>query len=300
MTGAGSSRVAFRAEASQFESDDTATWYQPGKNIQVENLSIDNQSTRKRDPDDVTPQGSREGTFVGQASLSWDLTDDNWHALLPLSSGSLSGPGDLAPTAEWFFETTALDDTDAQFTESLTTSGAAIQQATLSYTEGQDVRVSVQIIFGALSDAAPAAGAITQPTVDDVFTHHGTTITVGGRSQTAAQSATLTLSNLARRQEQQERTPLRMLVGAIEPEFSTDAVFSEPDQLQAALGGSTTSIGDLIDGEASGSFGLENGLGDTISYSLTDLDPVNYSWSNLIGDTDLTEPITYHLADVGV
>jgi hypothetical protein len=66
-----------------------------------------------------------------------------------------------------------------------------------------------------------------------------------------------------------------------------------------ALGGSTTSVADLITGESTGEFILENGNAETITYTLDTLDPTTYSWSDLVNpDTNLTEPVTYHVADV--
>lgn len=302
MTGAGTSRVAFRAESSFNTPDDTNDWILPGLNVSVGDFSIENNQQRNRKPDEVTPVGSRAGNFRGTLSLNFDYTGDEWHALVPFSGAgeSLSGAGGAAPTAEFYLNTTALDDTDAQFESDITVSGAATEAA-INYQQGEPDTVDLTIDFGALSSESPADGDIVEPSNADVFTHHGTSISVGGRSQTGAQSATLTLSNLARRQEQQSREPLRYVVGAIEPSFSTDALFTEEDQLTAALGGSTTSVADTISGEASAEFALSNGNGSTVTYELTQLDPQTYSWNALVDpETDLTEPVDYHLTDVAV
>lgn len=296
----GTSNVAFRQETSFNEPDAEGTWYQPGMNIEVGDLSISNELQRNRHPDQVAPEGSREGNALGTASVSWDLTDDNFHDLLPFENGSLVREGGPAPTAEWYFSTTALDDAGSQFSASVTAAGAAITQVDIQYQQGQNNRANATIEFGLLSDNSPGDGEIVKPSNADIYTHHGTDLTVGTRGQSGMQSATLTLSNLARRQEHQERGPRNMVIGAVEPEFQSDAIFSEVDQLEAATGGSTTSIGDLIDGE-DGEFSLENGQAETISYGLKNMQPNNYQWAALVdADTDLTEPITYHVANVEV
>ena len=301
MTGAGSAEVAARLEDGYLTPDTEGEWFQPGKDISVGDLSIDNQLTRNRDPDDATPDGSREGNFVGTASVSFTMTDDKWHDLLPFENGSLSQQGGLAPSAEWYFGVQALDDDLAEINESITAAGASVINAEVQYQEGQDVSVDLTIEFGDLSDSAPAAGEIVQPSSEDVYTHHGTDLSVGGVDQSAMQSATLSLANLARRQEQQARTPRAMVVGAIEPELTTDAIFSGPDQLELAVGGTTNSVGDMIEGEETGSLTFENGLGETIEYTLSKLQPIDYSFTALVEpDTDLTEPVTYHVANVEV
>jgi len=167
----GTARVAFREETSFGTADADGDWIQPGMNITVSEFNIENNQTRNRQPDDTTPDGSRVGNFVGTASLSWDLTDDKWHTLIPFrgTSNNLAGQGGAAPTAEWFFEATALDDTDTQFTQGLTVSGA-ITQADIEYTEGEPISVSVTVDFGALSSNSPAADAIIKPSNADIYT----------------------------------------------------------------------------------------------------------------------------------
>lgn len=298
MTGAGSAEVAYRVE-SNYLSAGAGSWIQPGVDVQVTDLTIDNQPNRNRQPDNNTPERSRVGNFSGTIGVTWALTDTNWHDLVPTSGGSLSGVGPAAPSAEWYFSTGALDSANAQFSQDLTAAGAALQNAEVQHQENEDVTVSATIPFGGVSGNTPTS--ITQPSASDVFTHHGASLSIGGTAQSGLTSATLSLANLSRFRQEASRTPLDAVVGATSPELSTDANFTEADQLEAAIGGnSVTSIADQIDGHASGSLDFTNGAGTTISYSLTRLQPANYQWTDLINaDGDLSEPVTYHVADVG-
>lgn len=302
MPQAGNARVAYRVEDGFLDPDTEADWKQPGVNISVNDLSIDNELERVRQPDDATPIGSREGNVLLQASVEFVLTDDNWAVdLLPLDGGTLSGSGRVVPTAEWVFEVEYLDADTTIDDETVTLAGAAVQEATVSYSDGEFVSVELTLIGGGLSGNAPSAGGIIQPDDDDVFTQHSVDISVGGRDAEVIQSATLSLNNLAERSEQQERTPRAMVTGAIEAEWETEAVFAEPDQLELATGDTTASIGDMIDGESSAEYHFENGLSDTVEFDLTDVQPANYEWSGLVDPEDeLTEPITWHVADVEV
>jgi hypothetical protein len=295
MPGAGSAEVAFRVE-SGFNSPGAGDWIQPGMDITV-TPDIDNELTRNRQPDDPTPARSRTGNFVGTVDVSFTLTDSEWHALIPDSSGSLSGASGIVPTAEWYFDVDALNSSGTgTFNQSLTTAGTAVTDATVNYQEGEVVTVDLTLAFGHLSDQTP--GTIVSPAAADVFTHHGVSLSVDTVSASALQTMSLSLNSLARRVDDQSRNAFSMVAGAMSPELSADAIFTEADQLKQALGGSTTSIADRVSGSG-GTITLENGNGDTITYALSDVQPTSYAWNDLVNpDTDLTESIQYHVSDV--
>jgi len=296
MPGAGSAEVAFRLE-SEFNTSGTGDWIQPGVDITV-TPDIDNELTRNRQPDDPTPERSRTGNITGTIDVSFALTDAEWHALIPTDGTSLAGASGIVPTAEWFFSVKALNSSGTgTFNQSLTTAGTAVTDATINYQEGEDVTVNLTLSFGHLSTETPAS--IVTPAAADVFTHHGVSFTVDSVSSSALQSLSLSLNSLARRVEEQSRNPFSMEAGEMTPELSTDAILTEPDQLKQALGGSTTTIADRVSG-SSGSIVFENGSGNTISYELSNLQPTNYTWNDLVNpDTDLTESVQYHVANVG-
>lgn len=296
MAGAGSAEVAYRLESSP-GSPGAGDWIQPGVDIAVSDLSIDNQPTRNRQPDDAAPAGSRVGNLVGTASLEWTLTDDNFHDLVPQDAGGLSGAGPGAPTAEWYFAVDALDDANAEFGSSITAANAALQSVDVQYQQGQDVRISASVGFGDVSDSTPTS--IEQPDEADVYTHHGTSLTVG-TNQAGLQSATLSLANLARRREQQERTPMDWVVGGFEPTLTTNAHFTDEDQLEAAIGNnSSTSIADQLDGVSAGTLEFENGQSEIVSYTLEGLSPANYAWNDLVNpDGDHGEDVTWNVDNV--
>lgn len=298
MPGAGSAEVAYRLEDSFATPDADDDWFQPGVDISV-TPDFDNELTRNRQPDDTTADRSRTGNFVGTADVTFTLTDDNWHDLIPFSSGSLSGAGRIVPTAEWYFSTTSLNSSGTgTFSESITTLGTAVVDAAVNYNEGEDVTVTLTLAFGDIGDNTPST--ITTPSAGDVFTHHGTSLTVDSVSASGLQTATLSLNGLARRVEDQTRNAFSYVTGAMTPELSADAVFTEDDQLSQALGGSTTAVDDRVTG-VTGTLSFTNGNASTISYELTTVQPTTYSWSNLVApDAELTEPITYHVGDVTI
>lgn len=299
MTGAGSATVLFTAENSYGDGPAAdPTWYQPGIDVSVTDLSVQQGLERSRHPDDPTPAGSREGNFEGGLGVSFALTDDNWHDLVFADGGTALPHSPMAaPSSTWY---TAVELPDGS-TEPRTPTGAIVQDAAVNYEQGSDVTVELTLLYGdePTDIAEPASADITTPSKADVFSWHGASFTVDGVSQALMSSATLSLSGLARFRRGQSRTPFDAVVDAIEPSFSTDAIFTERDQLALAAGSGST-IPDEV-GAVPGSFVLENGQGTSIEYSLSGLQPTTYSWSDLVTpDTNLTEPADYHVADVEV
>lgn len=303
MTGAGSATVAYALEDSYMgtltdsDADGTPEWYQPGVNVTVGDLSLENALERVRQPNDPTPAGSREGNFEGAASVSFTMTDDNFHDLVFADGGTaLPNSPMAAPSSTWYFAVDMPDGT----TEERTPTGAIVTEASINYQQGGEITVDLTIIYGDEPDTvtAPTDADIQQPSEADVFTWHGTTLNVNTLGQSLLQSATLSLSGLARFRRGQSRNPFDAVVDAIEPSFTTDATFTERDQLELAYGG--TSPQDTV-GKVDGTLTFENGQGTSISYNLTGLQPTGYSWSDLVApDTDLGEPLDYHITDVGV
>ncbi|ACM56367.1 hypothetical protein [Halorubrum lacusprofundi] len=298
MPGAGSAEVAFTPEP-EFGAGPGAdpTWIQPGIDVAVSDLSVQQALERSRHPDSPLPAGSRPRDFEGGIGLEFTLTDANWHDLVFANGGTaLPTSTTTAPSSAWYFATTLPDGT----VEPRTPTGTIITDAEVVYERASDIRVSLTGIYGFEPDdvTAPADGAIQQPSDEDAFSYHGATFSVDGLNQPLMQSTTISLAGLSRFRRGQGRHPYDAVTGAIEPAFSTDAIFTERDQLAAAVDDVDMSDYEQI-GKVPGSVTFENGQGDTIEYALSDLQPTSYNWSNLVAaDTSLSEPIDWHVTDI--
>jgi len=301
MSGAGSATVAFALEESyngalvDSDGDGTPEWYQPGIDITVGDLSVEQTLDRRRHPDDPTPAGSREGNWEGALSVSWSLTDTNWHDLVFADGGTALPHSPMTvPSATWYFEVEMPDGT----TEARTPTGAVVQEATINYEQGSDVTVELTILYGDEPDdvTAPADADIQQPSESDTFSWHGTSFDVDAMGQSLLQSATLSLSGLARFRRGADRKPYDAVTGPIEPSLSSDVTFTERDQLAMAVDNADETVG-----KVPATLEFSNGQGTTIAYNLSGVQPNSYSWSDLVApDSDLAEPIDYHVADVEV
>lgn len=296
MPGAGSATAAYAVENAYGELPADPTWIQPGIDITVSELSVAQALSRSRQPDDPTPAGSREGNWEGALGLQWTLTDANFHDLVFADGGTaLPNSPMRAPSATWYLAVELPDGS----TESRTPTGAVVQSASINYQQGEEVTVELTITYGDEPDdvATPADGSIQQPADEDAYTYHGASFSVDGLNQPLMQSATLSLSGLSRFRRGQDRHPYDAVVDAIEPSFSTDSVFTERDQLAAAVDDTAGTSGPV--GKVPAEFGLENGQGDTITYTLSGCQPTSYAWADLVApETSLSEPIEYHVSDV--
>lgn len=297
MTGAGSATVAYALEDEFGEGPGAeADWIQPGVDVSVTDLSVQQTLQRIRNPDDPRPLGSREGEWEGASTVEFTLTDGNFHDLVFADGGTALPAGvTRPPSATWYFAVELPDGT----TEERSAVGSVVVDASVDYQQGEDVSVTLTMLHADEPEDVADPSTIEQPSVDDVFTYHGSDLVVDSTAQALMQSASLSLSNLARMRRGQNRKPVDAVVGSIEPSLSTDAVFTEADQQTLAYG--STSGGIDIVGSVDATLSFENGQGETIEYDLSGVQPTSYSWADLVSpDTDLSEPIDYHVADVEV
>jgi hypothetical protein len=295
VTGAGSATVAYAVEESYGNPKTNPEWIQPGIDVTVSDLSVSQALSRSRQPDDPTPVASREGNWEGALSLSWTLTDGNFHDLVFADGGTdLPNTPTVPTSSQWYLDAELPDGTS----EARTPTGAVVADAAINYQQGDDITVDLTLVYGDEPDGISEPSSIQQPVESDAYSFHGASFSVDGLSQSLMQSATLSLTGLARLRRGQDRHPVDAVVDAIQPSFSTDAIFTERDQLALAVDDVDSGSYEQV-GQVAGEFALENGNGNTITYSLSNLQPTSYAWSDLVApDSDLSEPIEYHVTDV--
>lgn len=304
MTGAGSSEIAFAVEDTFATLPGTPTWYQPGENIEVGEASLDRALRRARQPDDPRPDGSREGNREGALSVSFALTDTNWHDLVfPATSPvGLAQSASLAPTATWYIKSEDPGTSRERFLQ-----GAAVESLSINYTQGEDVTIDLTIIYGEEIDAADAnspsvPSSIVQPTKDDIVTHSGVGFDLNASQlSTKLQSLTVDVAGMARFRRGQQQEPVDAVVGAYEPSATVEAIYEQDEQRELAYGSSgATQPADSMD-ESTATLTLDNPAGTLVTYDLSGLKPTNYDWASLVSaDEDITDPTEYHVTDVQV
>lgn len=300
MTSAGSATVAYAIEDSFATLPGTPTWYQPGENLSVDTASLDRALNRARQPDDPRPDGSREGNREVALSLSFSMTDTNWHPLVFAGTSALASSASLAPTATFYLAAETLPGTEERFIQ-----GAAVESFTLNYNQGEDVTVDLTIIGAQEIDADDAGspsvpGSISTPSKDDIATFAGFDFDLNGSQlSTKLQSVSLEVSGMARFRRGQQQTAVDAVIGAYEPSLTVEATLEDSTQRQLAYGTSgATQPQDTVD-SSSGTITVANPAGTLTTYSLSSLQPTSYDWSSLVAaEEDITEPVDYHLTDI--
>jgi len=300
MTGVGTGEVYYADEDTFKTLPGTPTWYEPGESITIDDLTLVRNLQRKRKPDDPRPEGSRAGNREVSLSLSWSLTDTNWHNMALANGGTgLATSGALAPTTSWYISSDTLSTLQEGFVQ-----GGAVKSWNVEYTQGEDVSVSMSIIGATWIDAADASAPSTpaapvRPSKDDIVTFAGADFNLNGSQlSTKLQSFNFEVSNAARFRRGQQQEPVDAVVAAYEPQFSVTAVLEDGTQRELAYGTSgATAPQDTVD-ESTGEITLANPAGSLVTYNLAKLQPEDTSWSNVISEEDTTDPTTYHATDI--
>jgi hypothetical protein len=296
MTTAGTATVALSPEASFNGSlSDVADWFQPGVDISVTGPSIERNQEAKRQPDETTPAAHRPGQLNVSATIEFAMAGDTqrWEDAVFHGGGSnndLPQTGGKAPSYHVFFSSQFLDGTDT----SITATGGIATSAEVSFDDGGDATVSLTMEFAEVDDTAttPSSGDITQPSADAVYPYHSLSLDVGTVTQTDLNSASFSVNSLHRLRYGLDQVAQAGVVDAIEPEASTDATYTEEDQLTLATtgttGGSLVNTADLV-------FALTNTNGTTQTYTVAGARPDSFEWSSLVdpGD-DLAESVTFN------
>jgi hypothetical protein len=297
MTGAGSATAAFVKEDSFQTEPADPTYYLPGRNLTIEDIELQNLLERLRDPDAVEAIESIAGRIEGAFAANWAVSADTHEHVRDIvfndaGTGFTSG---AAATSAWYLGVDYLSGTAQR-----ALSGVVPTEYSLSYDgDANTITASLTALYADETKATSITPtSITGPTNDSTVPFHGWSLDVDGATVQKLQSATLSVSNIARYITGPERTPLDAVIAAPESSLSFNAVFDGPDHIDLAYGGGGTSVSSTQDTVEAvpGTLTLSQGGSPVATYSLPQIKPDSYNWSDLVnGDNDLTEDVQAHV-----
>lgn len=305
MTGAGSANVAFALEDSFMTLPGTPTWKGPGENVEVGEASLERNLERARLPNDPRSDGSTEGNQQGALSVSWDITDTNFHDIVfaGTSAGGFPSGFTTAPTSTWYLSAETTGTTHERFLE-----GVVVESFTFNWQEGNNNwRAEMTASYAdeirgddAGSPATPAA--INRPSKDDIARTEGITFTIDGSlSFERLRSLSLELGGLGRLRFGPPQVAVDAVTGNFETSLSVTADVEGAEQLAFTYGSSGATQTETEVAERPASMSIENPAGTLATYNLSGLQPTNTDWQDLVSsDTDTTDPTQYHVTDVQV
>lgn len=296
---AGNVDVAFRAESAYLDPDEEGTWYQPGKNISVTELNLDNQLEALRDPNNPVPIDRLEGNFEGALGINCTLAGDPippWHDLVFAGDGALPSSGGRAPSAEWAIGLDYIGGTIER-----TAQGATVTEASLEWNNGQAWTVDLTLLYGNESkDDEFTPTEVETLGSEKTYNHAATDIQIDSVGVEGLSSFTLNLSELARLRQGLGRHPYEAVIGPINPTVDVQADFTDesPSHLELAYGDASEPADDV--GAAPITVDATNKDGDELGYAIDEAKPATYGWDELVEpDADEQENITFEIYDTG-
>lgn len=300
MTGAGSATLAFGHEQSLagdlVDSDDDGTpeYYKVGRNPTVSELELSNTLQRMREGDSVEAVDSvaqnLEGAFAIEATVSKDVHGEIEKLVFnDAGSGFTSG---LASSATFY---TGVDYIGGTCERAL--AGCIPLEYSLDYEQDGMATFSLSMAY---ADESPNTSItpsnITGPSDGGDVPFHGWTLTVDGAHVVKLQSASLSISNIARYHWGDQRTSIDAVLAAPETTLDATAIFNGPSRLELAYGSADATEPQDSLSSVSGSIKLAVGGSTVSTYSLPKLKPDTYSWTDLINsDEDLTDETSFHV-----
>lgn len=303
MTGSRTVAYVHEPAGDYLGSPSDTTYKVPGKNVTVNDVSLDNALQRVRLPDDPQAAESIAGTFQGAFEASWTLTTPWFHNHLfgdePAQSGS-SAPY----TYTWSFPT----------------SGSWQVQSSRWYlgvdlSSGSVERALEGVVFGRVS-ATCSVGETVHVTATGFYgdEQHNSSVTPGTLSGSGAaamtfdggaleipdstavgkiQDATLTVNSNARPERTWQRKPVGAVLGGVRTTLDATKIIEDATQLELAYGGGSTPSAD-VPGAADASLTFTASGSSELEYRLTGVTPSNYGWRNLAdADRDVLEDVSY-------
>jgi len=301
MTGAGSASVAFVKETAFDTLPGTPTYYLPGRNVTVSELSLDNLLQRMREPGNAEAVDSLAGNLDGAVSFDYAMSADTHGDVRDIvfndaGSGFTSGH---ATTSSWYLGVEYLDSISTTATAERHLKACIPLEYTISYEQGTNT-INESMTMGYADeefDTTLTPGFITGATARIDVPCHGSALPADASSVGARlQSATLTFQNMYRFIQGTSRTATDATLANPQATLDMASVFNTTDYLEQAYGaGGATSPQDQLTNVA-GSLAFDVAGSTVATYDLPKLKPNSYNWESLVGgEDDLTDPVTYHV-----
>ena len=299
MTGAGSGELLIAHEETlggtlvDSDSSGDPELYAPGRDPTLDELDLQRQLERQREPDAVEPVESVAQNLEGAVGISATVSSDV-HAEVEQVVFNDGGSGftNGRPNTATVF--TGIDYLDGTANRKL--SGCIPLSYELTYEQGGMVTYSLALAYQDEETDVPIPTAeVTR--VDDGTSapFHGFDLTIDGASVSKLQSATLSIDNISRFQRGTSHIPIDAVIAAPETTLDAEAIISGPDKLELAYGSTSATATQASMDSVSGSVTVEVS-GTTVStYALPQLKPDSYAWANILSTDDATESYTMHV-----
>jgi len=306
MTGAGSATVAFAKEQDLMgslvdgDSDGNPEYYLPGRNITVDEIEARNALERLTLPDQTESVESIAGQFETGLSASWAMSADrvdDVHDIVFNGAGQFVG-GDAASTSAWFI---GLNHLSGKAERALV--GVWPTEYSIEYSQDSNTVTETLTMVAAdeSENTSFTPSNIQSAGEGQTVPFHGAQLDIDAATQTALQSFTLTISNIAQPITGATRHPLDAVVQQPETTLDFTAIMKDgPDQLDYVYGQSgDTEPQDQVDG-VPGTITLDVAGTTAATFNLSNVTLNTAAWEELISKENTVESATAHVNGITI
>lgn len=300
MTGSRSVAYLHEPDGNYMGSPNDTTYKVPGKDITIEDISLENAIQRMRLPDDPQTYDAIAQTFEGAISMSWTETTPWWlnHVFggPPASSGT--GPYTYTWTfpgagSAWYIQSSRwfVGINHANGVAERELKGAVFGQLQSSISIGETVRTSVTGFYGdEQKNTALTPGSYQGKNATPMVFHGGELEIPNATTITRPQEATLEITTGARPEREWARKPVGAVLGAVETTLDLQKVITGTSQIDLAYGTTTAPTTGDVGGAADGTLRFTTGGTPQLEYQMTRVTPDTYNWQNAANiDADFLE-----------
>jgi len=298
MTGAGSGTLVACGEADfagslvDDDSDGDPDLFKLGRDPTITELSLSNALASMRQGDEAWAvediKQNFEGAFTVEAAVSEDVhaqIEDN----LVLNAADTIEPG-LSTSGRIFAGVDYLSGTATE--EYL---GCIPLEYSINYEQGSNVTYSLSMAYADQKpDPTTDLSTATEVSAGTTIAFHGFDLSIDGTTVSDLQSATLSLSDLARFHRGADPTPTRGVTAAPSAELTANALFTEPTRLDLARGATDSAPPDRLSSVA-GAITLNGPAGTLRTYNLQNVKPDTHNWNEIVSAEDANDETVFSI-----
>lgn len=272
------------------------SYYTPGGDITVSDLSLDNAAERIRTPGIANAYATVFQEFEGSITVEGTLMSEhlNW---LPYIFGTATSPYTFqtgaALSSRWYVGADPIAGTAER-----ELMGVIIPEASISCEQGETVSFELTCLYGDETKNTSLTQGSPIQLSGSPFVYHGGSLSVDGTPLALMQSATLSLNSQSRLMRGWNRHPEDAIMGPQETELELERVFRQDDSITGVGYGSSTATAPAKSPDGASAtldFTADDGTG-SLTANLGDCSANEYSWSNAGAiDEDMMEGSTLYV-----
>ena len=291
MTGAGSGDLVIDIEDSFTTAPSTPDPHRLGRNPTVDSSQLLNNTEELSQDGEIENQETQPQRFRGELTLSSYVSGSTYPTIMDFvfdGAGVFSGP---KPTSARIYE--GVDYATGVAQKEWV---GCIPQSYKLLWDGDRLRQTLSVLAADVNyDTSITPSDVTGPALDSTVPRHGMSLDIDSTTVSRLQSAELSIENIAQLIYGPPRIAIDTSMQKPTTSLSMAAILGDntPSRIEAALGGTgaTTPQDDVQ--PRSATITLDSASSTVATWTLPQITPDTYSWSDVVGEANAMEEIDY-------